>query len=51
MATFKATVYALLEGTPRHTRGQKAWDSVLIGLILANVLVVVLGTVKSLSEQ
>ena len=51
MPRLKATVHVLLEGTPRYTRGQKAWDSVLIGLILANVLAVVLGTVKSLSGQ
>jgi voltage-gated potassium channel len=48
---FKATVYDLLEGVPRRTRGQRAFDAVLISLILANVLAVILGTVKSLSGR
>ena len=33
---FKVTVYDLLEGVPRCTRGQGAFDAVLISLILAN---------------
>jgi voltage-gated potassium channel len=51
MATFKSAVYALLEGVPRRTRGQRAFDAVLISLILANVLAVILGTVNSLGGR
>ena len=51
MPAFKATVYHLLEGVPRRTRGQRIFDAVLISLILANVLAVILGTVKTLSGR
>lgn len=51
MPRFKATVYDLLEGVPRRTRGQRLFDAVLISLILANVLAVILGTVKTLGGR
>ena len=51
MPRFKTTVYDLLEGVPRRTRGQRLFDAVLISLILANVLAVILGTVKTLGGR
>ncbi len=51
MATFKSTIYAVLEGTPRRTRTQRAFDVILIGLILANVLAVILGSVQSMNAR
>ncbi len=51
MSKFKAKIYDLLEGVPRRTRGQRAFDTVLISLILANVLAVILGTVKTLNGR
>jgi voltage-gated potassium channel len=51
MSAFKATVFDLLEGLPRRTRGQRLLDIVLVSLILANVLAVILGTVRTLSGR
>ena len=51
MTTFKAKAYALLEGAPRVTRGQRIFDVILISLILGNVLAVFLSTVQSLGAQ
>jgi len=51
MATFKSTVFAVLEGVPRRTRAQRTFDVILIGLILGNVLAVILGTVQSMNAR
>ena len=51
MATFKSTVFAVLEGVPRRTRAQRTFDVILIGLILGNVLAVILGTVQSMNTR
>lgn len=51
MPTLKAAVYDVLEGVPHRTRGQRAFDAVLVSLIVANVLAVILGTVKSLGGR
>ncbi len=51
MSVFKVTVFDLLEGLPRRTRGQRIFDIVLVSLILANVFAVILGTVRTLSGR
>ncbi|MCU7917213.1 MAG: potassium channel family protein [Candidatus Thiodiazotropha sp. (ex Epidulcina cf. delphinae)] len=51
MAVLKAKLYLLLEATPRNTRGQRAFDLLLVGLILGNVLAVILGSVHTIETE
>lgn len=51
MCRLKTNLYTLLEGIPRRTGAQRAFDAVLIALIMGNVLAVILGTVESTSVR